>query len=92
MDAGETDRRVSGLNEAERARGCPGKIDDTPPYERAAIVYPDDDGAAVAFVGDFDLGPERQAAMGRGHGVGIHALSGSGPASQGIPGCATALG
>src|SRR5689334_22776214 len=63
--------------DAQCARRAPGKVDHPAADERAAVIDRDDDGAAA--VADTQLGAERQAAMGAGHGVLVEALARGGP-------------
>ena len=63
----------------DRAGGTFRQIQDTAADERAAII--DGDHHAAAAVGNPQLGPERQTAMGGGHGVLVEALAGRGSAA-----------
>src|SRR6267154_892023 len=63
----------AGAGQADHAGGTGRQIEDATADERAAVVDGHDD-AAVAM-GHPELGTEREAAVGAGHGAGVHALA-----------------
>src|SRR5713226_5719599 len=65
--------------QADHAGSTGGQVKHTATDERAAVVDGDDDTASA--MGHPELGAERQAAVGRGHGAGVHALARGGPAA-----------
>src|SRR6266702_4832222 len=69
----------AGAGQADHAGRTGGQVEHTATDERAAVVDGDDDTAIT--MGHPELGAERQAAVGRGHGAGVHALAGGGPAA-----------
>src|SRR5882757_10117336 len=69
----------AGAGQADHAGSTGGQIKHTATDERASVVDGDDD-TAIAM-GHPELGAERQAAVGRGHGAGVHALARGGPAA-----------
>jgi len=69
----------AGAGQADHAGRTGGQVEHTATDERAAVVDGDDDTAAA--MGHPELGAERQAAVGRGHRVGVHALARGGPAA-----------
>src|ERR1700681_4387710 len=73
------DAADAGAGQADRAGSAGGQIQHPAPDERTSVVDGDDD--ALAAMGDAQLGAERQGAVGRRHGVGVHALAGSGSAA-----------
>jgi hypothetical protein len=73
------DAANAAARQPDRAGGTFRQIQDTAADERAAII--DGDHNAAATVGNPQLGPERQTAMGGGHGVLVEALAGRGSAA-----------
>src|SRR6266480_5136720 len=69
----------AGAGQADHAGRTGGQVEHTATDERAAVVDGDDDTAIT--MGHPELGAERQAAVGRGHGAGVHALARGGPAA-----------
>src|SRR5712691_1832221 len=69
----------AGAGQADHAGSTGGQVKHTATDERAAVVDGDDDTASA--MGHPELGAERQAAVGRGHGAGVHALARGSPAA-----------
>src|SRR5436305_8335652 len=69
----------AGAGQADRTRRAGRKIENPATDERAPIVDRHDD--AAGSVSHTQLGPERQCAVSRGHGVLIEALAGGGLAA-----------
>src|SRR5712691_3511345 len=69
----------AGAGQADHAGRTGGQVEHTATDERAAVVDGDDD-TAIAM-GHPELGAERQAAVGRRHRAGVHALARGGPAA-----------
>src|SRR5215471_9980315 len=69
----QTDLLDSAAFHAESLCGSIGDVDDSAVYHRATVIHANNDGAAVADVGDLNVSPERQHGMGRGEVV--HVIS-----------------
>ncbi|VTZ62928.1 hypothetical protein EMEDMD4_460007 [Sinorhizobium medicae] len=87
-----TDAGGARADHADLRGGGLGEVDHPAANERAAIIDPDDDGLAVAFIGDLNLGAELQFAVCGGQVRGVHSFAGSRFRGKRVPGCPAATG
>ena len=73
-----TDAGSAGADHADMGSGSLGEVENTAANERPAIIDANDDGFAVALVGDSNLGAELEIAVSSREIAGIHPLAGCG--------------
>lgn len=88
----QADRGMARIAEAKLAGRLARHVDDAPANERPAIVDAQGQFASIALVDDLDDGAERQGAVGRSHGVGVHHLARGCGVADGVPGGTSTFG